>query len=132
MFDAEEAAKEIIEQVNTAATVHALKENLKLQVRALVETNRQLVGMAPHLEVTLRQLLLVPPAELDGAVERLAASIPGAQARVKALTALCQAIGAAQETADYTKERLDRRVQPEGQERVYRPFKSFCRRKPSW
>lgn len=111
--------------------VPALLEQLKTLVQELAETNRQMAEMAPRMEVPLRQLVSVPPEELDAAVERLLKSLPE-DSRGRTLAAFCQALSEMKGQIDHTKWRLDRRVQPEGKEREERPFKSFCKRKPEW
>lgn len=69
--------------------------------------------------------------ELNGYMDKFEKEVPKEQ-QESILTKFVEQLKEASKLIAVTKDRIDSRVQPQGKERITKPFQSFCKRKKEW
>lgn len=115
-------------------TIEELKECAVLLLIELIQNEVDLSKAVPHAAFAARGKILASlplekvKEELHLFVKALEEQTPE-EKRKEVLLKFVEHLQEAKHSLEFTKERIDRRVQPEGQERSGQPFQSFCKRK---
>ncbi len=112
-------------------TVDELKIKLAELLQQMAQTEKAMVALAPEMSVALKPLFDCPPEEIKAAVDKLVETMP-ADKREVILEAVIDQLGEALEHQQFTKWRIDARIQPPDKPRQEQVFKSFCKRKGDW
>lgn len=113
------------------SNIQSLTKRLAQLMLDLIQNEKEMHQMAPGMAAYLEPLFNVPPEDVEKAVGDMVERIPEDK-REALLEDFCKHLEGAKDRQEFTRWRIDSRVQPEGEERVKPPFKSFCKRKGEW
>lgn len=116
--------------------IQSLTTRLAQLMIDMIKNEKEMRQMAPGMAAFLEPLFNVPPEEVERAITEMVKKmetdgVPEDQ-REKLLTEFCEHLESAREGQEFTRWRIDSRVQKEGEERVKPEFNSFCKRKGEW
>lgn len=116
--------------------IQSLTKRLAQLMLDLIQNEKEMHQMAPGMAAYLEPLFNVAPEDVERGVTEMVArmekdGVPEDK-REALLEDFCKHLEGAKESQEFTRWRIDSRVQPEGEERVKPPFKSFCKRKGEW
>ncbi len=113
-----------------------IKKELAEVLYAILSIEGAMAQMAPDMALRMGPILEHPeedrtPEKVLESVNQMVEMAPEEQ-REQFAKFMLEEMKKLKEHLDFTKWRLDSRIQPEGQLREKRQFKSFCKRKPKW
>jgi hypothetical protein len=112
-------------------SIDELKIKLAELLQQLAQGEKAMAAIAPDMALALEPLFNIPPEEVQKAVDKLVETMPEDKREVILESVVSQLEGAL-EHQEFTKWRIDARVQPPDKLRQEVPFKSFCKRKGDW
>jgi len=111
--------------------IDELKVKLAGLLQQLAQGEQAMAAIAPDMALALEPLFNIPPEEVQKAVDKLVETMPEDKREV-ILGVVIDRLEEALEHQEFTKQRIDARVQPSDKPRQETPFKSFCKRKGDW
>lgn len=112
-------------------SIDELKDKLIELLQKLAQGEQAMSVIAPDMALALEPLFNIKPEELRSAVDKLVSTMPDDKREV-ILEAVVDQLSESLEHQEFTKWRIDARIQPPDKPRQELPFKSFCKRKGEW